>query len=153
MYSLSYSESIEVAASPEALYLLVSDVTRTGEWSPTCTSCSWHDGGPQDGARFTGRNEENGRIWETVSTVVTAEPGSEFAWMVGKSFVRWGYTFTPADGGTRLTESWEFRPEGVSMFHEKYGADAERQIAARTVSAHRGIPVTLQAIKRIAESG
>ncbi len=152
MYSLNYSDSIEIAASPEALYALLSDVTRTGEWSPSCVSCTWHDDGPREGARFTGRNEDHGRVWETVSTVVTADPGREFAWVVGDSFVHWSYTFTPVDGGTRLTESWKFRPEGVSMFHEKYGEDAERQIASRTVSAHRGIPVTLRAIKRIAES-
>jgi hypothetical protein len=57
MSSLSYSESIMVARSPEDLYDMVSDVTRMGEWSPVCTACWWDDGlGPQPGAWFTGRN-------------------------------------------------------------------------------------------------
>ena len=36
MANLRYSESAVVARSPEALYDMVSDVTRMGEWSPVC---------------------------------------------------------------------------------------------------------------------
>jgi Polyketide cyclase / dehydrase and lipid transport len=153
MANLSYSESIVIARSPEALYALVSDVTRMGEWSPVCQACWWDDGaGPQVGAWFTGRNVQPGRTWETRSEVVAAEPGREFAFVVGGSYVRWGYTFTPVDGGTRLTESWEFLPAGIARFEERYGAQAQAQIASRTQDAHSGIPVTLAAIKQAAES-
>lgn len=34
MSDLSYSESITVKASPDALCAMISDVTRMGEWSP-----------------------------------------------------------------------------------------------------------------------
>lgn len=153
MASLSYSESIVIARSPEDLYDLVSDVTRMGEWSPICAACWWDDGAaPRAGAWFTGRNEVPGRTWETRSQVEVAEPGREFAWAVGGAWVRWGYTFTPVDGGTQVTESWEFLPAGIARFEERYGADAQAQIANRTEAAHAGIPVTLAAIKRTAES-
>ncbi|HAY67306.1 MAG TPA: hypothetical protein DCY82_03325, partial [Acidimicrobiaceae bacterium] len=33
----AHEASIEIAASPEAVYDLVSDVTRMGEWSPEST--------------------------------------------------------------------------------------------------------------------
>jgi hypothetical protein len=85
--------------------------------------------------------------------VVVADPGREFAFEVNNGWVRWAYTFTPADGGTELTETWNFLPAGIDGFHQRYGADAERQIAERTSAAHHGIPVTLAAIKRTAESG
>src|SRR5699024_8909037 len=125
MTERTHHESITVRASPEAVYDLVSDVTRTGEWSPVCTSCWWHDGGGgRVGSRFTGRNERNGRVWETVSEVVAAERGRQFAWIVGDGYVRWGYTMTPTDGGTELTESWEFLPAGIEMFHQRFGEDA-----------------------------
>ncbi len=39
-----HHESISVHASAESLYDLVSDIARTGEWSPVCTSCWWDDG-------------------------------------------------------------------------------------------------------------
>ncbi|WP_324644449.1 SRPBCC family protein [Pseudarthrobacter sp. LT1] len=149
-----HQESVTVQASADALYDLVSDITRTGEWSPVCTSCWWDDkaSAGQPGAWFTGHNEIPGRTWETRSLVVAAERGREFAWVVGGRFVRWGFTLTPADNGTRLTESWEFLPEGIAMFEEKYGDNASVQIAERTQQALDGIPKTLAAIKRIAES-
>lgn len=153
MVSLNYQESIVIHASPEQVYDLVSDVTRTGEWSPVCTSCWWHDGGAAHvGAQFTGRNERDGRTWETVSEVVTAERGREFSWVVGDGYVRWAYTMDPLNGGTKLTESWEFTPAGIEMFHDKFGKKAPALIEARTQDAHQGIPATLAALKRIAEN-
>ena len=87
------------------------------------------------------------------SVVVVAERGREFAWVVGGSFVRWGFALVPAGLVTKLTESWEFLPSGIAMFEEKFGADAQTQISDRTKAAHDGIPVTLAALKRTAESG
>lgn len=154
MSHLSHSESVIVAATPEDLYDMVSDVTRTGEWSPVCKACWWDEGSSERvGAWFTGRNELPERTWETRSQVVAADRGREFAFVVGGSYVRWGYTFTPVDGGTQLTESWEFLPGGIAMFHERYGPDADQQIQMRTEAARDGIPATLDAIQAIAEAG
>ena len=149
-----HRESVTVNASAETLYTLVSDITRTGEWSPVCTSCWWDDEAMagQLGAKFTGRNELPHRTWESRSQVVVAERGQEFAWEVGDGFVRWGYILTPAETGTILSETWEFLPSGIAMFEEKYGNNAYIQIAERTEEALDGIQVTLAAIKRIAES-
>jgi Polyketide cyclase / dehydrase and lipid transport len=150
----SHQETVTVEASAEKLYDLVSDITRTGEWSPTCTSCWWDDEveAGQVGAWFTGRNVLPNRTWQTRSEVVAADRGREFAWVVGGSFVRWGFTLAPTETGTALTESWEFLPAGIAMFEEKFGDDARVQIADRTQQALDGIPKTLRAIKRIAES-
>ena len=102
MSNLRYSESVVVGRTPEDVYDMVSDVTRMGEWSPVCRACWWDDGdGPRPGAWFTGRNELPERTWETRSQVVAADRGREFAFVVGGAWVRWGYTFTPVDGGTR----------------------------------------------------
>lgn len=150
----SHQESVTVDASAETLYDLVSDITRTGEWSPVCTSCWWDDEteAGQVGAWFTGRNELPDRTWQTRSKVAVAEPGQEFAWVVGGRFVRWGFSLTPTETSTTLTETWEFLPDGVAMFEEKYGDHAQTQIAERTRQALEGIPTTLAAIKRIAEA-
>ncbi|NNN09338.1 MAG: SRPBCC family protein [Acidimicrobiaceae bacterium] len=151
--ALNYSESILIARSADELYDMIADVTRTGEWSPVCRSCWWDEGdGPREGAWFTGHNETPERTWETRSQVVAAERGVEFAFVVGGTWVRWGYSFSPVPGGTELTESWDFLDEGLQRFVERFGDDAPAQIADRTEAAHRGIPATLQAIKEIAES-
>jgi hypothetical protein len=153
MTSLHYSESVVVARPPEVVYDMVSDVTRMGEWSPVCKACWWDEGeGPRQGAWFTGRNELPERTWETRSRVVAADRGREFAFEVNDSWVRWGYTFTAVDGGTLVTESWEFLPDGIAGFHDRYGENAPAQIADRAEKARTGIPVTLAAIKKAAET-
>lgn len=153
---LTHRESIDIAVPPGQLYAMLSDVTRTGEWSPTCTACWWDEGvdpaAVQVGAWFTGRNEVPGRTWETRSQVVAAAPGREFAWQVGGSLVRWGYLLAPLpDGGTELTETWEFLPDGLTLFAERYADDAVAQVEDRTRQAHQGIPRTLAAVRQIAE--
>jgi hypothetical protein len=153
MTNLRYSESVVVARSPEVLYDMVSDVTRMGEWSPVCKACWWDEGdGPRPGTWFTGRNELPERTWETRSQVVATDRGREFAFVVRGSWVRWGYAFTPVEGGTQVTESWEFLPDGIAGFRDRFGPDAEAQIANRSEAAHRGIPVTLAALKNAAEA-
>jgi hypothetical protein len=154
MANLEHSESVVIARPVEDVYHLVSDITRMGEFSPECKSCWWDEGaGPKVGAWFTGRNEASSYTWETRSEVIAAEPGREFAFIVGGNLVRWGYTFESVDGGTRLTESWTFLPDGITMFEDRFGEKAAAQIEGRRQAAHAGIPATLDAIKRTAEAG
>jgi hypothetical protein len=153
MSTLNRSESIVIARPPADVYAMVADITRMGEWSPVCKACWWDEGaGPEVGHWFTGRNELPERTWETRSEVVVAQPGEEFAFVVGGKFARWGYTFTPVDGGTRVTESWAFLPDGIAMFGERFGDDAEAQIDNRSEAARTGMPTTLAAIKKAAEA-
>jgi hypothetical protein len=151
---LTFSATVFIAAAPEKLYDMVSDVTRMGEWSPVCKACWWDEGvtGPAVGAWFTGRNESPDRDpWETRSRVVAAEPGNEFAFVVGGTWTRWGYTFTPADDGTEVTESWEMLTAGLARFDQRFGDNAARELALRAAAARSGIPATLAALKRAAE--
>jgi Polyketide cyclase / dehydrase and lipid transport len=150
----SFRDSIVITRSPQELYDMVSDITRMGEWSPVCKACWWDEGdSARVGAWFTGRNETPERTWETRSQVVAAEPGREFAFAVFGDRARWGYTFTAVEGGTEVTESWDFLPGGVAAFEERYGADAGKQVTEREQAARAGIPATLAALKLAAESG
>ena len=98
--------SIDIAAPPERVWALLTDVTSMGRWSPECYSCSWLDDatGPVVGARFKGRNKRGLLRWSTVSTVKVADEPRHFAWEVDRSGMRWGYRFEAVDGGTRVTE-------------------------------------------------
>ncbi|SDH11987.1 SRPBCC family protein [Klenkia brasiliensis] len=154
MTSLTLSDSIVVAASPEEVYDLVSDVTRTGEWSPQCRACWWEPGATGAvGDHFGGRQETPERTWETRSRVEEAQRPQAFAWSVNERKVLWRYDLEPVEGGTRLTESWEFLDAGQQFMAEKYGPDAQREIDTRQQAARSGIPATLAAIKQIAEQG
>ena len=99
--------SLDINASPEHVWALVSDVTNMGRWSPECHRCEWQGGasGPALGAEFKGWNKRGVMRWSTVSTVVAADEPTHFAWEVTQSRMRWGYRFEPAaGGGTTVTE-------------------------------------------------
>ncbi|MDQ2789008.1 MAG: hypothetical protein M3Y73_04595 [Actinomycetota bacterium] len=100
--------------------------------------------------RFTGRNVTPEWTWETRSQVV-GDPGREFAFQLRGSWTRWGYTFEPVDGGTRLTESWHFPPDAVAGFRERYGEEADARLEIHKQQMREGIPATLAAIKAAAE--
>lgn len=148
-----HRDSVEIAVEPEVLYDMVSNPHRTGEWSPVCRGGDWQDGGTgKVGDRFTGHNVENGAEWTTVSEVLVADHPREFAWLVAPDLgglVRWSYIIEPTDHGCRLTETWHVLPTGREWLRKNKGEDAPEQ---RRETALRGIPETLAAIKRVAET-
>jgi hypothetical protein len=142
---------VYVAAAPDVVYGIVSDVTRMGEWSPETTRCEWIDGasGPVVGARFKGSNKRGVARWSTKPTVVAAEPGREFAFEVDTD-VRWTYRFAAENDGTRLTESFEMLRD-----IRWYYAIAERWVMGikdRRADLERGMNETLQRIKQVVEA-
>lgn len=140
-------DSIIIPATPQEVYALVSDVTRTGEWSPQCHRCKWEDERRGTGARFIGYNRTPQREWETVSEVIADVPGEHFGWSVGPGRAEWGYRMRPVDGGgTELTEYTRTTPCFEEVFAERYGDRAEEEIAVRFEAAREGIPATLTAI-------
>jgi uncharacterized protein YndB with AHSA1/START domain len=114
--------SRDIAASPEAVYDAISDVTRMGEWSEECYACEWHAGssGPLVGATFDGHNRNGDKEWTTQGKVIEADPGRAFAFecsMMDFHFSTWGYRIEPTDRGCRVTEwSDDLRPESTLEF-------------------------------------
>jgi uncharacterized protein YndB with AHSA1/START domain len=112
------SVSREIAASPEAVWAMVSDVTRMGEWSPENTGGTWIGGatGPTPGARFKGRNRAGVRRWSTVCTITDATPGEDFVFEVAAGplkVARWAYHFVPTETGCTVTETWTDQRGGL----------------------------------------
>ncbi len=112
--------TIHMAASPEAIWDLVSDVTRIGRYSPETFEAEWTDGasGPVVGARFRGHVKRNGRgpTYWTPCTVTTSVPGREFAFGVGwgsSPLSVWGYTLEPSGDGTDVTETFDLTPTAM----------------------------------------
>jgi uncharacterized protein YndB with AHSA1/START domain len=75
--------SIDIAAPPEAVFDLIADVTRMGEWSPECYRCEWLDGASVAGAgaRFRGYNRRGRYGWKRTAVIDTAERGREFTFI------------------------------------------------------------------------
>jgi hypothetical protein len=96
-----------VAAPPERVYRLVSDVTRIPEWSPEVVGCTWLDGatGPAVGARFRARNKKGWFSWSNKPVVDVADAPREFAVTrteVGGGSIRWTYRLVPDGSGTEV---------------------------------------------------
>ena len=105
--------TVHMAAPPEPIWELVSDVTKIGRYSPETFEAEWLDGatGPAVGARFRGHVKRNGRgpTYWTKCTVIASEPGREFAFGVGpgdKPLSVWRYQLQPSGDGTDVTESF-----------------------------------------------
>jgi uncharacterized protein YndB with AHSA1/START domain len=103
-----------IDAAPAAVYALVSDISRTGEWSPECRRCRWVDDHDRarPGARFRGWNRSGLIRWSRLVEVVAAEPGREFAFRTlpdrfNRDSTTWRYRFEPGVHGTRVIESYE----------------------------------------------
>lgn len=108
-------DSVEryIEASPEALYDVVADVTRTPELSPEIVGCEWLDGatGPAVGVRFRATNHVGrGPDWRNTPVITVADRGREFAFSrteKGAGTITWRYLFTPEGSGARVTESYQ----------------------------------------------
>ena len=147
--------SIEIDASADRVYELVSDITRMGEWSPECRSCKWagDSSGPVVGARFKARNKgRRGPAWFNTPTVTVADPGREFAFNrsgPGIGSYTWRYVMEPTASGTRLTESYDVErplPTAMSWLTEKWVGSDDRD-----ADLHEGMRTTLERIKAAAE--
>jgi uncharacterized protein YndB with AHSA1/START domain len=106
----SLEVSRDIAASPAAVWQLVTDLARMGELSPENDGGTWVGGtGAALGAKFNGTNSHGSKHWTTTATITAFEPEREFAFEVaakGIKVARWGYTIEPTDAGCRVTEHW-----------------------------------------------
>lgn len=142
---------VRVAADPQALWSMVSDVTSMGRWSPECYRGEWLDGatGPEVGARFKGWNAQQvGPIpvrWATTATVTESIPGEVFAFSVRESGATWTYRFTAEGDDTVVTET---RRDGVKPFVAKAFAFV---IRGRDEKLRHDMVATLRRLKAAAE--
>jgi len=145
--------TIRIAASPQRVYDLVSDVASMGRLSPECTGGKWLDDatGPAVGARFKGTNKRGFVRWSTVNTVVAAEPGKAFAFETKQSGFRWSYAFAADGDGTLVTESreqfTEERPAVAKVFSKLLLGGVEEHDQEMVA----GMQATLERLKALAE--
>lgn len=108
------SASIDIDAPPAAVWSVVSDLKRMGEWSPQCRRMTIVGGGPITvGTRTRNLNRRGLLVWPTRSKVTAFEPEREVAFKVAENGTVWSFELEPTATGTRLTESRR-APHGVS---------------------------------------
>jgi hypothetical protein len=147
------SVTVRMAASPEVVWDLVSDVTRIGEFSPETFEAKWTRGstGPEVGAYFKGHVKRNGvgPVYWTLCRVTECVPREDFGFVVeaaGREVNHWRYQLEAVDGGTEVTESFELQPTGLlKVYWALLGP-----LRGRT--NERGMRQTLERIRAIAEA-
>jgi hypothetical protein len=103
-----------VDAPAEAVWRVVADVTRTGEWSHECHQVTWLDGASAaaTGARFRGRNRSGWLRWSRVCEIVALEPPRRIAWRTITSplypdATEWSISLEPVGAHTRIVQTYE----------------------------------------------
>lgn len=146
------SVSTFINSDPQTVFGVVSDITRTGEWSPECLAGRWVGGatGPMVGAKFEGDNQIKVagltlKKWTTTAEVTACVPGEVFEF-VAEGYTTWRYEIAPSSTGTMLTESFNFE---FKSSKEKllYGS-----LLRRPVAITKGMQQTVERMKASIES-
>jgi uncharacterized protein YndB with AHSA1/START domain len=148
-----------IAAPPERVWPICTDLTRWGEWSPENQGGEWLDGavGPGLGVRFRGRQRHVAAgEWETTSVVVAWDPPKEFAWAVGDAELpaaTWRFLLSLLPSGTSLRHHVHMGPgpSGTTRVIEQMPDKEERIIARRLEEYQAGMTAVLAGIKAAVE--
>lgn len=168
LFQLSHSAPISAPAAQ--VYALVSDLSRSGEWSPECRGGSWVSGGPgQLGSIFQGSNNRAADVvgwapvvrgdWTTRSEVIDAEDGRSFHWAMlnragDKQESVWGFRLEPAAEGCLLTHEFQMgRPtEGIGEITSAMDAEQRQRFFTEWGSKIDGdLKLTVRRIKKLIE--
>lgn len=146
------SRSTSIAASPERVFALISDLPGMGRFSPENAGGRWLGGatGPAVGVGFRGRNGRGIHRWSTRCTVTRCEPGRAFAFSVssiGLPVADWAYEIQPEGDGCRLTETWTDRRGGLITVAGRLVSGVSDRSAFTVESIER----TLAGVKQAAE--
>ena len=104
----AFSITVEIAASPERVWVVMSDIERWPEWTPTVNRIRRLDDGPL--APGTRARIRQPKLPPAVWRVISVDEGREFTWVTrgpGVS-VTAGHRVEPLEGGSRATLSIRF---------------------------------------------
>lgn len=142
--------SSEINASPEAVYDLISDLPRMGEWSPENIGGAWQDGGSgKVGDRYVGHNQVGDRSWSVPVMVTAAARGRRFEFVTRPDegpCVRWTYQLEPTGAGTQVTEVWD-----IEQLPPSLQGRTQEQLDERSRVVEAAMATTLAALKATAE--
>ncbi|MDT4910995.1 MAG: hypothetical protein QOC66_123 [Pseudonocardiales bacterium] len=147
----SASATVEVAAAPDVVYRLISDLTSLAELAEETSVLRWKKGGAAaPGAVFRGTNRNGWHRWTTTCTVTDADPDRRFAFDVshtGIPVARWQYDIAGTEAGCTVTEAtWDRRPRWFEFLSRPATGVGDRA----SVNA-ANIRATLQRLKSRAE--
>lgn len=154
--------TIEIAATPTAVWQLVSDIELSSRFSTEAGGADWIDDydGPALGARFAGHSAHDAiGTWTTTCTVTGFDVERLFEWSVTGTDNNvssiWRYSIDDlGDGNVRVHYWFQMGPGrgGLNPAIDRM-ADKEERIVARRLAEHEmNMNLMLVGIKELAES-
>ena len=141
-------EFVDVAAPPEQVWELVTDLPRMAAWSPQVV----HTFARRPvglGTRALNVNRSGWKVWPTRSRVVRFEPHRDFAFRILDNGVIWSFGLESNGGGTRLTHRRE--AEGIHPISLRLQDAVLGGVDRFTGELREGMRRTLRGIKAEAE--
>ena len=142
-------ETVDIAATPERVWSLVTDLPRMASWSPQGVR-TFVRGPVGLGSRALNVNRTGWKVWPTRSEVVRFEPHRDFAFRIRDNGVIWSYALEPTDGGTRVTHRRE-TPDGITPISLRLQDSVLGGVDRFTGELRDGMRATLSRIKAEAE--
>lgn len=141
-------QSIDIAAPPQRVWALVSDLPRMARWSPQVVKSFLRGGAPvRLGSQLFNINRRGWQVWPTQAKVVRYSPHEEIAFRIKENKSIWSYTLTPTeDGGTHLVHQ-RVVPDGISAISLRLTKAAFGGQEAFTAELVDGMRQTLERIK------
>ena len=149
----SLEETVEVDATPERVWSLVSDLRRMARWSPQVQRTFVRgDGTVRLGTRTVNVNRRGLLVWPTRAKVVRFDPHREIALRIKDNFTIWSFTLEPTEaGGTLITQRRE-APQGISPISHRLTDAVLGGQQQFTAELRDGMRQTLTRIKADAEA-
>ncbi len=148
-----------IAAPPERVWELISDVRRMPELSDELQAAEWLDASaPAVGATFRGHNQHSAiGEWTTTSHVVECEPERAFGWAVQDAdtpSASWRFRLEPTDGGTRVTQQAQLGPgrSGLSPAIDRMPEKESAIVAGRLREFEQYMTTTLERVANLVEA-
>ncbi len=144
--------AVDIAAPPERVWSLVTDLSRMARWSPQVVRTFVRGGPVQQGTRAFNVNRKGLLVWPTRSKVVIFEPHREFGFRVKDNATIWAFVLEPVEGGgTRLVQERR-APDGITPISTRLQDAVLGGVESFTEELRAGMQQTLTRIKADAES-
>jgi uncharacterized protein YndB with AHSA1/START domain len=143
--------TIEIAAPPEKVWALVSDIERMSSWSPQVVRSTVDGDVVGVGTTFTNDNQQDDVTWPTNARVERFDPPRELAFKVKENRLIWSFALEALpEGRTRVTQRREC-PDRITELSVDFTNAYLGGVEAFTDRQRAGMRETLERLKADAE--
>ena len=141
-----------IAAPPDKVWSLVTDVSRMPDWSPELVRMlPLKRGGMRRGQWYLGINRRKAVVWPTRNVVAVLEPGRRVAWDTTSSGARWIWELTASGEGTHVVHRRPV-PRRLTLVSRLFAPVFLGGSAEHADELEAGMAATVERLKAVAEA-